>query len=255
MTAESARSDGDTVFKGDYATVNGLKMYYEVQGTGKPLVLLHGGFGWAFIYPTLAKGRQCIAVELQGHGHTADIERPLSYEQMADDTAALLEHLKIEQADVFGHSMGGTVALALAIRHPELVRKVAVSGCPFGKLDIAYEAPVVEALEDLTADFAPPRARDYYATHSPTPKNLPLLAAKLKKLVFDFPGFSRDDMKSIKAQVLVAVGDRDFIRLEHSLEMFRLIPNAQLAVLPATDHSITEKNLAVVAAFLEDPAP
>jgi pimeloyl-ACP methyl ester carboxylesterase len=92
---------------GKYAEVNGLKMYYEIHGSGKPLVLLHGAFGWATVYPILAKNRQVIAIELQGHGHTADIDRPLTYEQMADDTAALLKHLKIEQADFFGYSMGG----------------------------------------------------------------------------------------------------------------------------------------------------
>jgi pimeloyl-ACP methyl ester carboxylesterase len=103
-------------------------MYYEIHGAGRPLVLLHGAFGWAVIYPTLAKNRQVIAIELQGHGHTADIDRPLTYEQMADDTAALLKQLKIEQADFFGYSMGGNVALAVAIRHPQLVRKLVTAG-------------------------------------------------------------------------------------------------------------------------------
>ena len=108
--------------EGKYASVNGLKMYYEIHGTGRPLVLLHGAFGLATVYPALAKDRQVIAVELQGHGHTGDIDRPLTCEQMADDTAALLTELKIEQADVFGYSMGGTVGLALAIRHPKLAQ-------------------------------------------------------------------------------------------------------------------------------------
>src|SRR5437588_118159 len=109
--------------EGSYATVNGLKMYYELHGTGRPLVLLHGAFGWATVYPTLAKDRQVIVVELQGHGHTADVDRPLTYEQMADDTAALLQQLGIDHADFFGWSMGAATALQIAIRHPELVRK------------------------------------------------------------------------------------------------------------------------------------
>src|SRR5437762_2280305 len=96
VTAVFVERDGRT-------TVNGLKMYYEIHGTGRPLVLLHGAFGLATVYPTLAKNRQVIAVELQGHGHTADIDRPLTFEQLADDTAALLKHLKIERADFFGY--------------------------------------------------------------------------------------------------------------------------------------------------------
>jgi pimeloyl-ACP methyl ester carboxylesterase len=127
------------VVKGQYATVNGLKMYYELHGTGKPLVVLHGAFGWASAHPALAKNRQLIAVELQGHGHTADIDRPLSIEHMADDVAALLKHLKIDQADIFGYSMGGNVALALAIRAPDCVGRVAINGSHFGPIDEAYE--------------------------------------------------------------------------------------------------------------------
>src|ERR1700678_2829195 len=102
-------------------------MYYEIPGAAKPLVVLHGAFGWATVYPALAKNRQVIAVELQGHGHTADIDRPLTVEQMANDTAALLKELKIEKADFFGYSMGGNVALGVAIRHPELVDRLAIN--------------------------------------------------------------------------------------------------------------------------------
>jgi pimeloyl-ACP methyl ester carboxylesterase len=134
--------NGDKATKdvdGQYADINGLKMYYEVHGTGRPLVLLHGAFGRATVYPALARNRQQIAVELQGHGHTADIDRPLTVEHMADDVAALLQHLKIEQADVFGYSMGGNVALALAIRHPELLGRVAINGSHFGAIEEAYE--------------------------------------------------------------------------------------------------------------------
>jgi pimeloyl-ACP methyl ester carboxylesterase len=193
-----------------------------------------------------------VALDLQGHGHTADIDRPLSYEQMADDTAGLLDHLGINQADFFGHSMGGTVALAVAIRHPTLARKVAACGCPYGKTDVSYEPAVRNVLENFSADFVPPMARDHYERFSPTPENLPVLAAKLKDMVLAFQGFSREDMQSIRADVLVAVGDRDVIRLEHAIEMFRIIKNAQLAVFPGTDHSITDRNLETIAAFLND---
>src|SRR5215207_1375939 len=119
-----------TAVETGYAPVNGLQMYYEIHGSGEPLVLLHGAYGtidlWGPILSTLAETRRVIAVELQGHGHTADIDRPIRYEPMADDVAALMEHLDIAQADIFGYSMGGGVALQMAIRHPERLRKMVV---------------------------------------------------------------------------------------------------------------------------------
>ena len=139
---------------GNYATVNGLRMYYETRGEGEPLVLLHGAFGLAMDLPALAKNRRVIAVELQGHGHTADIDRPLSVEQMADDTAALLKELKIERADFFGYSMGGVVALGVAIRHPSLVRKLAINGSYFGSVEAAFEPLQPVAFLDVAGDEA-----------------------------------------------------------------------------------------------------
>jgi hypothetical protein len=121
MPANQSAAVQETSVKGEYASVNGLKMYYEIHGAGRPLVLLHGSFMSGTNYPTLSQGRQVIVVDMQGHGRTADIDRPFTFEQMADDMAALLKHLKIEQTDVFGYSMGGTIGLALAIRHPSLV--------------------------------------------------------------------------------------------------------------------------------------
>ena len=174
-----------------YAAVNGLKMYYEIQGTGKPLVVLHGAFGWATIYPTLAKNRQVIAVELQGHGHTADIDRPLTYEQMADDTAALLKQLKIERADFFGYSMGGNVALAIAIHHPDLVDRVAINGSYFGKLEDAFEPASLKQFQSLPADSAPAVLKDPYDKVAPDPKQWPVLVAKVKKAGLEFKGFAR----------------------------------------------------------------
>jgi pimeloyl-ACP methyl ester carboxylesterase len=243
--------------KGQYATVNGLKMYYEVHGTGRPLVLLHGAFGWATVFPTLAKGRQVIAVELQGHGHTVDIDRPMTCEAMADDVAALLKELKIEQADIFGYSMGGVVGLAVAIRHPNLVRKLAINGSQFGKVDDAYEPESARQFRNLPADFAPPLLKSPYDKVAPNPKNWPVLVAKVKKMVLEFKGFTREEMKSIKAPVLITLGDCDGVRPEHAVEMFRLIPNAQLAVLPGADHFLIwqspEKLLPTIAAFLDSP--
>jgi pimeloyl-ACP methyl ester carboxylesterase len=240
-----------------YADVNGLKMYYEIHGTGKPLVLLHGAFGWATTYPALAKNRQVIAVELQGHGHTADIDRPLTIEQMADDTAALVKHLKIGQADFFGYSMGGTVALAIAVRHPELVGKLAINGSHWGKIEDAFGPQGFEQFKNLPADFAPPVLKDPYDKVAPDPKHWPVLVAKVKRMGLEFKGLSREELKSIKAPVLITIGDRDVLRVDHAVEMYRLIPQAQLAVFPGGDHFLLmtkpEIVLAPVAAFLGAP--
>jgi pimeloyl-ACP methyl ester carboxylesterase len=242
-----------------YAAVNSLKMYYEIHGTGKPLVVLHGAFGFATVYPALTRNRQVIAVELQGHGHTADIDRPLSCEQMADDTAALLKHLKIEKADFFGYSMGGVVTLAIAIRHPDLVDRVAINGSYYGKTQDAWEPAAFKQFTNLPANFAPPMLKDPYDKVAPDPKQWPVLVAKVKKLVAEFKGFSRDDMKSIKAPVLITLGDRDGVRVEHVVEMFRLIPNAQLAIFPGGDHlqlwTSPDTVLSPIAAFLDAPIP
>lgn len=243
--------------KGRYAAVNGLKMYYEIHGTGKPLVLLHGAFGTATVYPALARNRQMIAVELQGHGHTADIDRPLTFQQMADDVAALLKRLKIDQADFFGYSMGGNVALAFAIRHPNLVGKLAVNGSNYGKIEDAYEPETFKQFQSMPADFAPAMLKGPYDAVAPDPTQWPALVAKVKKMGLEFTGFTRADMQSIKAPVLITVGDRDVVRPEHAVEMFRLLPNAQLAILPGADHfalwTNPDKVLAPIAAFLDAP--
>jgi pimeloyl-ACP methyl ester carboxylesterase len=245
--------------QGYYANVNGLKMYYEIHGSGPPLVLLHGAFGWATVYPALAKNRQVIAVELQGHGHTADIDRLLTLEQLADDVAALLKQLKIERADVFGYSLGGNVGLALAIRHPTLVRKLAINGSYFGSLREVWDPETFRQFENLPADFAPPMLKDPYDKVAPDPKQWPTLVAKIKKAGLEFKGFSREDMRSIRAPVLITQGDRDGTRPEHAVEMFRLIPNAQLAIFPGGDHFLLftqqETLLTPIAAFFDAPMP
>jgi pimeloyl-ACP methyl ester carboxylesterase len=228
---------------------------YVIHGTGKPLVLLHGAFGTATVYPALAKNRQLIAVELQGHGHTADIDRPLTFEQMADDVAALLKHLKINQADFFGYSMGGNVALAFAIRHPTLVGRLAVNGSNYGKIEDAYEPAALKQFQSPPADFAPAMLKGPYDKVAPDPAQWPALVARVKKMGLEFTGFPRADMKSIKAPVLITLRDRDVGRPEHAVEMFRLIPNAQLAILPGADHfalwTSPDKVLAPIAAFLD----
>ncbi len=245
--------------KTGYANVNGLKMYYEIHGTGKPLVVLHGAFGWATAYPKLAKNRQLIAVELQGHGHTEDIDRPLTVENMADDVAGLLKHLKVEKADVFGYSMGGAVALGLVIRHPKLIDKVAINGSHAFKMEDAYEPETFKQFKSIPPDFAPAVLKDAYDKVAPDPKQWPALVAKVKKMGLESKGFTRDELKAIQSPVLIALGDRDGVRPEHAVEMFRLIPNAQLAMFPGGDHFLLwtspDTVLGPVAAFLDAPLP
>lgn len=251
----------DITVKRDYASVNGLKMYYEIHGTGKPVVLLHGAFGlisgWGPLLNILAKERQVIAVELQGHGHTGDIDRPLSYEQMADDTAALLKHLRIDKADIFGYSMGGTVALYTAIKHPALVGKIAILGSSSGP--DAWDPETFKQFQSITPEnFAPAPLKDPYDKAAPDPKKWPVLVAKITTMVKEFKGISDKDMQSIRAPFLVMHGDRDAFRVEHAVKMYRLVPNSQLRVFPNGDHFVLftqpDRVTSSLQQFLNEPA-
>jgi pimeloyl-ACP methyl ester carboxylesterase len=250
-------------------------MYYEIHGAGEPLVLLHGSFGaidlWGPILSTLAETHQVIAVELQGHGHTADIiDRPLGYEQMADDVAALMEHLGIEHADVVGYSMGGTTGLQLAIRHPELVRKL-VTVSPNYRSD-GYYPELLAGLSMMTLEtFVGTPEEAAYLRHAPHPEDFPVLVEKLKDLPRDF-AFPDEDVAAIAAPTLLIYGDSDVVRPEHAVALFRLLgggvpadltgrlPSSQLAILPGTTHrSIVgeraDQLLAVIEPFLAAPMP
>ena len=238
-----------TLVRSGYAPVNGLQMYYEIHGTGKPLVTIHPVWGLANVFPQLVRHRQLIAVELQGHGRTADIDRPLTFEQHADDVAALLKHLQIEQADFFGVCSGGIVAVMMAVRHPDLVGRVATYATRLSKF---VDQPVRLAKADAdNVQFQ----RENYEQVAPDPTQWPTLFAKLQRMVWQ--GFLHDELKSIKAPILIATGDHDFTPVEHSLEMSRLIPSAQLAVIPDAGHYVLnvdpEKLLPTVAAFLDEP--
>jgi pimeloyl-ACP methyl ester carboxylesterase len=264
--------------KGNYAEVNGLEMYYEIHGSGEPLVLLHGAYmtidRMGEIVPYLAENRQVIAVELQGHGRTADIDRPLSYEQMADDVAALLRHLGIENADVFGYSMGGGVALQVAVRHPEVVRKLVVAAASYTSDGMHSE--LLEMIPDLTPEaFAGSPIEEAYLRTAPNPDDFPTLVAKLKQLDMEPFAWPPEDIRGIAAPTLVIIGDSDAIRLEHAVELFRLLgggvmgdlaglPKAQLAVLPGTTHFVPPGSgvldradwlLSMIGEFLDAPMP
>jgi pimeloyl-ACP methyl ester carboxylesterase len=263
---------------GDYASVNGLEMYYEIHGTGQPLVLLHGAYMTietiGEIVASLAETRQVIAVELQGHGHTADIDRPITYEGMADDTAALLRHLGIEKADVFGYSMGGGVALQVAIRHPEVVRKLVVASASYTSDGMYPE--LLEMIPTITPEvFAGSPIEEAYLRTAPSPEDFPNLVAKLKQLDMEPFAWPPEDIQGIAAPTLLIIGDSDAIRLEHAVEMFRLLgggvmgdlaglPRSQLAVLPGTAHFVPTGSglldradwlLSMISGFLEAPMP
>src|ERR671916_271274 len=238
---------------GSYVSVNGLEMYYEIHGTGEPLVLLHGAFsaiGTSFgnVLPQLAESRQVIAFEMQAHGRTADIDRPLSVEQMADDTVAALRRLGIENADFFGFSMGGGVALQVAIRHPEVVRKLVVASASYTSDGMHPE--LLEMIPTLTPEvFAGSSIEEAYLRIAPNPDDFPRLVAKMKQLDMEPFAWPPEDIRGIAAPTLLIVGDSDAIRLEHAVEMFRLLgggvmgdlsglPKSRLAVLPGTTHFV-----------------
>jgi pimeloyl-ACP methyl ester carboxylesterase len=231
-----------------YARVNGLEMYYEIHGSGEPLVLLPGSFMTVTLMgdlvPALAKFRQVIAVEFQGHGHTADIDRPFSYEQFADDTAALMGHLGIGQSDVYGYSLGGGVAVQLGLRHPSRVRKLVIVSASSSSGGLYPE--VAAGIENITpALFDGSPWRDAYDRTAPDPSAFPALVEKIKQLdrtPFDWP------IDELVAPAFILIGDSDGTRLEHAVDMFHRLgggvfgdlapqlPASQLAILPGTTH-------------------
>ena len=264
----------DTASQTGYASVNGLDMYYEVQGSGGvPVVLLHGAYmatgAMQPLLSDLAKSRQVIAVDLQGHGRTADVDRPLQYEQMADDVAALMDHLGIDQADIAGYSMGGGVGLQLAIRHPERVRKLVAMSAGF-RLDGMYPE-VIAGIAEITPEvfYGTPWYDENYAAVAPRPEDFPVLVEKLKRLDAEEFDWSQE-IKGIAAPTLLVFGDADVLRPEHMVELFRLLgggvpgdltglPKARLAVLPGTTH-VTVMNrgawlLPMITEFLDEPTP
>jgi pimeloyl-ACP methyl ester carboxylesterase len=256
-----------------YASVNGLDMYYEIHGAGRPLVLLHGALmtidGFGELLPSLAQTGQVIAIEQQAHGRTADIDRPFRYEQMADDTAALLRKLEIEQADFFGYSMGGGIALQVAIRHPELVRKLVIAASAYGP-DGVYPQMLENIRKLKPEDFEDSPWLDAYASVAPDPEGWPTLLGKVRELVGEFEGWPPEAVRAIEAPALVIVADSDVVRPEHAVELFRLLgggvagdlaglPRSQLAVIPGTTHvsllGRADWLTPMVTQFLDAPMP
>jgi pimeloyl-ACP methyl ester carboxylesterase len=224
--------------KTGYAPVNGLKMYYEIHGDDsaeRPLVLIHGGgstiqTSFGTILPELAKHRRVIAVELQGHGHTADIDRPESFERDADDVAGLMRSLNVEKADFLGFSNGGSTALQIAIRHPELVKKLVVIAAIF-KRD-GMSPGFWNGLSKATLQDMPVQLKEAYLAVAPNPKDLHKMFEKDRQRMLDFKDWPPGLLQSIESPVLVMVGDRDIVQPEHAVELYRLFPNGRLIVLP-----------------------
>jgi pimeloyl-ACP methyl ester carboxylesterase len=239
--------------RGDYAEVNGLRMYYETLGTGRPLVVLHGAYmtvdAMGGLVTTFAENRRVIAVELQGHGRTADVaDRPITYEGMADDVAAMLRHLGIDEVDAFGYSMGGGVALQLAIRHPGSVRRLVVASASYTSDGMQPE--LHEMIPSITPEmFAGSPMEAAYRELAPNPEDFPVLVEKLKRLDMTPFDWGAENVRGIGAPTMIVVGDSDAVSLEHAVEMFRLLgggamgdlsglPDSQLVVLPGTAHFI-----------------
>jgi pimeloyl-ACP methyl ester carboxylesterase len=258
-----------------YAPINGLNMYYEIHGTGQPVVLIHGAFsaiGTSFgqLIPGLSKGRQVIAVELQGHGRTADIDRPLSIPQLADDVVALVKHLGLEQADFLGYSTGAAVALQIVIRHPEVVRKLVL-------MSVTYTmAGIQPGLMDGLGEMKPEMMHgspwhDEYMRIAPRPQDFNRLFAKKTEMDRHIKDLPASTISGIQAPTLLIIGDADLTQPEHAVEMFRLLGGggfgdtpagrspSQLAILPGASHVTvvyqTDMLLAIIPPFLDAPMP
>jgi pimeloyl-ACP methyl ester carboxylesterase len=259
-----------------YASVNGLQMYYEIFGKGEPLVLLHGAFSNAHtdfdnLLPALSAKYQVIAIEQQGHGHTDDIDRPLRIDQMTDDTAGLLKHLKITKANIVGYSMGGGIAFNLALRHPDLVKKFVWAG------GVCYDAkgfyPEVAGMKNMKPEALVQALQgtpwqQAFEKIAPHPQSWSGVVAKKIEMDQTFTGWKSEEVKRVTVPSLLIEGDADISTPEHVSETFRLLgggvigdmyglPNARLAILPGTTHvtliNRTEWLSAMIIEFLQAP--
>lgn len=262
---------------GKYTNVNGVNIYSETYGAGNPLVLIHGGFGtismFAPVLPRLSETRQVIAIELQGHGHTADIERAFSFETFADDVAVLITNLGLANADVLGYSLGGGVAIQTAIRHPNVVRKLIVVSAP--TKSAGWYPEVLAGQRAVNGEIAKTWVgspmQQAYASVAPKPENWPTLADKSGKLLSQDYDWSKQ-VAAISAPTLIVVADADAVRTAHAVEFFELLgggkhdagwdgsgmSTARLAILPGMTHYniLTSPTLVpTVNTFLDEPMP
>ena len=248
---------------GEYVELPGVRTWYEVEGQGDPVLLLHGGFvtneTWGPQRADFAADHRTFLPERRAHGHTPDVEGPLSYHDMASDTIDFLASVVGGPAHLVGWSDGGIVALLVAIERPEFVRKIVVTGANFKP---PPEIGMAEGLDELSAD-APEMGmfRAMYEAASPDgPEHWPIVVGKMVEMYRAEPDIPIEDLERISAPTLVLVGDDDFMTLEHTVELYRAIPNSELAVVPGTSHAhFMEKPSLVnrlVLDFLDnDPVP
>jgi pimeloyl-ACP methyl ester carboxylesterase len=272
----STSNETKTDITSGYAPINGLNMYYEmhgVQNPGTPLVLLHGGMSatgtsFGMLLPGLSKNRRVISIEQQAHGHTADIDRPLSFQHMAGDTAAMLRFLDVEQADILGYSIGAGIALQLTIDHPEMVRKLVF-------ISLAYkEAGLQPGQHEAMAGIKPEHLygtpfHDEYMSIAPRPDDFPVLLERVRQMDAEIEDWPTEAVQGIKSHVLTIIGDADIVQAEHAVEMFRLLgggaedysgaPRSQLAIIPGTNHITvvhrSELLVPIIESFLGSPLP
>jgi pimeloyl-ACP methyl ester carboxylesterase len=239
---------GIDMTQGAYASVNGIDLYYEILGAdrpGLPLIMLHGGvltFHLSFdsLLPALTAERKVIGVELQGHGHTADGDRPFSIRQCAEDVIALLDQLGIERADFLGYSLGGLVSTDVAVLAPDRVGRLVLASAHFRPTRSEAYYPEITAL-DLDSPRMPTEEESAamkraYDEVAPNPEDFFPFVQKIQPNVHDFEAWTDEQLARLTMPVLIIIGDTDFIRLEHAAEMTQLVPNAQLAILPGTKH-------------------
>jgi pimeloyl-ACP methyl ester carboxylesterase len=263
LVAGPALAEAQSV--GERVEVNGMQMYYEVSGDGEPLIVLHGAYmnipSMGAIIPRLAATHKVYALELQGHGRTTDIDRPITYPNLADDVAAFMDAVGLEKADVFGYSMGAVAGLQLAIRHPEKVDKLAAASVAY---DLEGWQPEFKAfIPQMTVEMIleMPFAEDYRRL-APDPDGFPALAEKLIALEHE-PMAWGEQVSAMTTPVLIITGDADVATLEHSVALFRLLgggvmgdmgkplPASRLAVLPATSHTAIINQPDLLHAFIE----
>lgn len=251
-----------------YASVNGLKMYYEIHGTGTPLVLIHGG--GSTIYTTFgrvlhdfAKTHKVIAVEMQAHGYTADIDRPLSFQQDADDIASLLKQLNIDKANIFGFSNGASTTLQFAIRHPKMTNKIIIASTFYKKA--GARDWFWDMMSKPTFAGMPQQYKDTFLKINPDTNALHRMYERDVARMQSFPDISDEQMKSIKAPAFIIIGDRDVTTAEHAGEMHRLISNSRLAIIPGghgeyigelttpQDSTLIAATVSMISKFLREP--
>jgi pimeloyl-ACP methyl ester carboxylesterase len=251
-----------------FASVNGLKMYYEIHGTGTPLVLIHGGGStlqstFGRVLHDFAQNHKVIAVEMQAHGHTADIDRPLSFHQDAEDIAELLKQLSINKADIFGFSNGANTTLQLAIRHPEMTNKIIVASS-FYKRSGAHDW-FWDMMSKPTFEAMPQPYKDAFLKINPDKNALHRMYERDVARMQSFPDISDEQMKSIRAPAFIIIGDRDVTTTEHAGEMRRLISNSRLAIIPGghgeyigelttpQDSIVISATVSMINKFLNEP--